>query len=255
MKHSTGGALRTERHVRSEAARQGHNGTLVFEPGGINAHSKFFTLDPGKVWIVSAFDAKQGGEAEFKVLRHAMNHRAPAFAENIHDTDDMYDFIRTHGYTPMILGGQWEVTLEKPILIMSVPGVYSFLASNMECLETVTVMIEPYDADEIMKYMPDSYLAGGCCVTAGTPGPKGDPGPQGLRGPQGEAGPEGPPGVAGPQGDKGDKGASGAPGRPGPQGTPGLHGNQGPRGPAGPPGPEGPQGPAGPPGKDGQLLR
>lgn len=158
---NTGGTMITERQVGKDRARQLSNAHPIFEPGCIDAHSQFFTLDPGKAWVVNLIDANLAGNATIKVLRHSMLHRAPCSAENVHDKDDMFDFIRTNGYQVMNLGGKdWELNKDQRLLIICLPGTYSFVCDSVEALETLSLNYEEFKADELLPYLPKEYLGG-----------------------------------------------------------------------------------------------
>lgn len=155
----TGGKALTPLESQGTHQRQRPNATIIMEPGCLSAHSDFFTLDPGKVWVVTLSDANQSGQANFRVLRHSMTHRSPCLAENIHDEEDMFDFLRAHGFQQMKLGGKWELGPDEPILIIPLPGTYSFITDSVEHLETVTLALEEYPSSMI-EYLPSAYMAG-----------------------------------------------------------------------------------------------
>lgn len=158
---TTGGRPLTERDVSRDRARQVANANIIFEPGVLDAHSQFFTLDVGKAWIVNLLDANSAATPTIQVLRHAVNHRSPCSAENIHDKEDMFDFIRTNGYQVMNLGGKdWELNKDNRILVIAVPGVYSFVCDSVEALDTLTLSYEEFQADALLKHFPAAYFGG-----------------------------------------------------------------------------------------------
>ena len=159
MRINTGGRPLTRQEVKATGRKQRPNGRVIFEPGGLSAHSEMFTLDPGKAWIVTLTDAMQCSEVEVVVLRHAINHRSPCAALEVYSKDDMLDFIRTNGYQQMILGGRWMLSAEEPVLIMAVPGTYSFLADSVEALDTLSVVFEEIPLS-VLHHLPDAYFAG-----------------------------------------------------------------------------------------------
>lgn len=158
---NTGGRVVTERDNHKQATKRHSNATLIFSPGAGDAHSSFHTLDPGKAWIVSYLDSNVAQPTSITVLRHSMTHRSPACAENVHDKEDMFDFIRTNGYQEMVLGGEpWVLDKDNPLLIISVPGTYSFLCDSVDYLDTLTVTYEEFTADALLKYLPTQYFGG-----------------------------------------------------------------------------------------------
>lgn len=160
-KINTGGTMLTPRDTAVVRHEQEYNASVIFAPGCTSAHSGLRVLDPGKCWMISLTDARSDGTPYIQTLRHTGMHRSATNAENIHDKEDMFDFIRTNGFQVMQLGGDlWEMNKDRNLLIVAVPGIYSFITDDVDDLDYITVTLMEYPADEVLKYLPAPYFAG-----------------------------------------------------------------------------------------------